>query len=95
MMADNPSAAPHDLSEPQPRPPRPEERPQRQRRERSPEEVVRSLQARIVKATQEGRWNKVKALEHLLTHSQSARKLAVERVSTNDGKKTPGVDGAT
>ena len=27
---------------------------------------VRRLQARIVKATQEGRWNKVKALQHLL-----------------------------
>lgn len=89
MMADNPSAAPHDLSGPQ------RQRPRRQRPQRNPEEVVRSLQARIVKATQEGRWNKVKALEHLLTHSQSARKLAVERVSTNDGNKTPGVDGAT
>ncbi|WP_226830629.1 reverse transcriptase N-terminal domain-containing protein [Acidithiobacillus caldus] len=30
---------------------------------------VRRLQARIVKATQEGRWNKVKVLQHLLTHS--------------------------
>ena len=30
---------------------------------------VRRLQARIVKATQEGRWGKVKALQHLLTHS--------------------------
>ncbi len=30
---------------------------------------VRRLQARIVKATQEGRWNKVNALQHLLTHS--------------------------
>jgi RNA-directed DNA polymerase len=32
---------------------------------------VRRLQARIVKATQEGRWNKVKALQRLLTHSFS------------------------
>jgi len=30
---------------------------------------VRRLQARIVKATQEGRWGKVKALQRLLTHS--------------------------
>jgi len=30
---------------------------------------VRRLQIRIVKATQEGRWNKVKALQRLLTHS--------------------------
>jgi len=54
---------------------------------------VRRLQARIVKATQEGRWNKVKALQRLLAHSFSARCLAVKRVTTNQGKKTPGVDG--
>ena len=30
---------------------------------------VRRLQARIVKAVREGRWNKVKALVYLLTHS--------------------------
>jgi len=30
---------------------------------------VRRLQARIVKATQAQRWGKVKALQHLLTHS--------------------------
>ena len=56
-------------------------------------EEVRRLQARIVKATQEGRWGKVKALQHLLTHSYSARVLAVKRVTENDGKNTPGVDG--
>ncbi len=56
---------------------------------------VRRLQARIVKATQEGRWNKVKALQHLLTHSHSGRLLAVERVTENQGKKTAGVDGET
>jgi hypothetical protein len=55
---------------------------------------VRRLQSRIVKATQEGRWNKVRALQRLLTHSFSARCLAVKRVTTNQGKKTPGVDGA-
>jgi len=32
-------------------------------------QTVRRLQARIVKATQEGRWGKVKALQRLLTHS--------------------------
>ncbi|MFO7640596.1 MAG: reverse transcriptase N-terminal domain-containing protein, partial [Candidatus Competibacteraceae bacterium] len=41
---------------------------------------VRRLQARIVKATQEARWGKVKALQHLLTHSFSGRALAVKRV---------------
>ena len=46
-----------------------------------------------MKATQEGRWNKVKVLQRLLTHSFSGRGLAVKRVTTNQGKKTPGVDG--
>jgi RNA-directed DNA polymerase len=53
---------------------------------------VRRLQARIVKATQAGRWGKVKALQHLLTHSFSGRALAVRRVTENQGKRTPGVD---
>jgi RNA-directed DNA polymerase len=57
--------------------------------------VVSQLQARIVKATQARRWNKVRALQHLLTHSRSAKILAVARVTTNDGCKTPGVDGET
>jgi retron-type reverse transcriptase len=34
-------------------------------------EIVRRLQARIVKATKEGKWHKVHALQHLLTHSIS------------------------
>src|ERR687885_2899291 len=55
--------------------------------------TVRRLQARIVKAVQAGRWGKVRALQHLLTHSFSGKALAVQRVTTNDGKKTPGVDG--
>ncbi len=54
--------------------------------------IVRRLQARIVQATQEGRWGKVKALQHLLTHSRSAKVLAVRRVTENHGKHTPGVD---
>jgi RNA-directed DNA polymerase len=53
---------------------------------------VRRLQARIVKATQEKRWGKVKALQRLLTHSLSGKALAVRRVTENQGKKTPGVD---
>src|ERR1700678_3460882 len=55
---------------------------------------VRRLQARIVKATQEGRHGKVKALQWLLTHSFYGRALAVKRVTHNQGKNTPGVDGA-
>jgi len=54
---------------------------------------VRRLQARIVKATREGRWGKVKALQRLLTRSFSGKALAVRRVTENRGKNTPGVDG--
>jgi RNA-directed DNA polymerase len=54
---------------------------------------VRRLQVRIVKATQEGRWGKVKALQRLLTHSFSGKAMAVRRVTENQGKHTPGVDG--
>jgi len=41
---------------------------------------VRRPQMRIAKATREGRWGKVKALQWLLTHSFSAKLLAVRRV---------------
>ena len=47
---------------------------------------VRRLQARIVKATQEGRHNKVKALQWLLTHSFSGKALAVKRVTDKSGE---------
>lgn len=53
---------------------------------------VRRLQTRIVKATQEGRHNKAKALQWLLTHSFSGKAVAVKRVTENKGKHTPGVD---
>jgi RNA-directed DNA polymerase len=56
---------------------------------------VSRLQTRIVKATQEGRWGKVKALQHLLTHSLSGKAMAVKRVTENQGKSTPGVDKIT
>lgn len=59
---------------------------------RAAHENVRRLQARIVKATKEGRWGKVKALQHLLTRSFSGKALAVKRVTENQGKRTPGVD---
>ncbi len=58
------------------------------------EKQVRRLQARIVKAIQERRWGKVKSLQWLLTHSFSGKALAVNRVTSNQGKNTPGVDGA-
>jgi RNA-directed DNA polymerase len=46
--------------------------------------IVCRLQARIVKAAQEGRWGKVKALQHLLTHSFSGKALAIRRVTENE-----------
>jgi RNA-directed DNA polymerase len=55
--------------------------------------LVRRLQARIVKATPAGRWGKVRALHRLLTHSFSAKVIAVKRVTENQGKRPPGVDG--
>ena len=54
---------------------------------------VKRLQMRIAKAVEEGRYGRVKALQYLLTHSFYAKILAVKRVTTNKGKKTPGVDG--
>jgi RNA-directed DNA polymerase len=54
---------------------------------------VRRLQVRIAKAVKENRWNKVKTLQYLLTRSFYAKLLAVKRVTSNKGKKTPGVDG--
>jgi len=56
------------------------------------EEITR-LQVRIAKATQAGRWNKVHALQRLLTRSRSGKLLAVKRVTENTGKRTAGVDG--
>jgi RNA-directed DNA polymerase len=55
---------------------------------------VRRMQARIVEATKAGRWGKVRALQHLLTHSFYAKALAVRRVTENQGRQTPGIDGA-
>ena len=55
--------------------------------------VVKKLQLRITKATQLGKYRKVKTLQWLLTHSFSAKLLAVRKVMQNKGSKTPGVDG--
>ena len=53
---------------------------------------VRKLQTRIVKAVKVGKWNKVKSLQRLLTHSFSGKIFAVRRVTENQGKRTSGVD---
>ncbi|WP_431068135.1 group II intron reverse transcriptase/maturase [Ralstonia holmesii] len=56
------------------------------------ERNVRAMQIRIAKATQEGDWRRVKALQRSLTRSFSAKALAVRRVTENQGKRTAGVD---
>ena len=57
------------------------------------ESHVLKLQMRIAKATREGKHGKAKALQWILTHSRSAKLLAVRRVSQNKGSKTSGIDG--
>ncbi|WP_295820988.1 group II intron reverse transcriptase/maturase [uncultured Deinococcus sp.] len=56
---------------------------------------VRRLQARIVKAQQSGNHKLVNKLQWLLTHSFSAKAIAVKRVTENQGSVTPGVDQVT
>ena len=56
------------------------------------EQNVRTTQIRIAKATQDGDWRRVKALQRSLVRSFAARSLAVRRVTENQGKRTAGVD---
>ncbi len=53
---------------------------------------VRRLQMRIAKAIRENHHGKARALQWLLTHSRSAKGLAVKRVTENKGHRTPGID---
>jgi len=57
------------------------------------ENRVNKLQSRITKAIIKGLNNLVKKLQHLLSKSYYAKVLSVRKVTTNPGKKTPGVDG--
>ena len=57
------------------------------------EKQVRRLQMRIAKATRDRKFGKVKSLQWLLTHSYYGKLMAIKRVSSNTGAKTPGVDG--
>ena len=57
------------------------------------EASINGLQVRIAKATKDGRWNLVKRLQYLLTHSFYAKALAVRTVTENQGKRTAGIDG--
>lgn len=54
---------------------------------------MKKLQIRIAKATLNQQWRRVKALQHMLTHSFSARAITVKRVTENTGKRTPRIDG--
>jgi len=54
---------------------------------------VRRLHMRIAEAMRQGRRGKVHALRRILTRALRAAYWAVRRVTENQGKKTPGVDG--
>lgn len=58
-------------------------------------QCVRRLQVRIAKAAKDENWRSVKRLQKLLVRSTTARAVAVRRVTENQGRKTPGVDGLT
>lgn len=57
------------------------------------EGIVLRIQMRIAKAERDGRRGRVRALQRLLTTSFAAKCLAVKRVTSSQGKNTPGVDG--
>jgi len=50
------------------------------------------MQIRIAKATREGNWRRVTALQRMLTRTLSAKLYAVRRVTQNQGARTAGVD---
>ena len=56
------------------------------------ERNVRGMQIRIAKATREGDWRRVKALQRMLTRTLSAKLYAIRRVTQNQGARTAGVD---
>ncbi|NOR47457.1 MAG: group II intron reverse transcriptase/maturase [Methanosarcinaceae archaeon] len=54
---------------------------------------VNWLQVRITKAVNKEKWQLVKRLQYMLTHSFYAKMLAIRRVTQNKGTRTAGVDG--
>jgi RNA-directed DNA polymerase len=54
---------------------------------------VYRLQVRITKAIKAKRYGKAKALSWLLTHSHTAKLLAIKKVTESTGGKTARVDG--
>jgi RNA-directed DNA polymerase len=57
------------------------------------DKFVYRLQMRIAKARRQKRYGKVKALQWLLTNSIAAKLLAVKKVTSSKGARTPGIDG--
>ena len=57
------------------------------------EEIVNNLQSRIASAAKNRNWKKVSKISRLLTRSFYAKLLAVRKVTSNKGSRTPGVDG--
>lgn len=56
------------------------------------EQNVRGIQTRITKATQGGKWRRVKSLQRMLSRSFCGKAMAVRRVTENQGARTAGVD---
>ncbi len=54
--------------------------------------IVSRIQARIVKASKNGLKEKVRSLQRLLVNSLASKLLAIKRVISNRGKRTPGID---
>lgn len=54
---------------------------------------LRRVQAELVQAEQAGDRERVRALQNQIVRSPAAKLLAVRQVTTNHGKRTPGVDG--
>ena len=57
------------------------------------EKRVKKLQRRIAEAYRNQRYDVMMYLQNTLIHSFSAKALAVKRITSNKGKKTPGIDG--
>ena len=55
-------------------------------------QIVSRIQARIVKAVKTGFKQMARGLQRLLSNSLSAKLIAIKRVISNSGKRTPGVD---
>lgn len=56
-------------------------------------ETVNRMQTRIAKASKDGNKKLIKDLQRMVVNSYHAKVLAVKIVTSNEGKKTPGIDG--